>query len=274
MPVKVTSREYKVMLNTERFEDREAGCAAIWELVTFLAKRQEILTGGVSVDTTLKDGKPDDELREVCYHDTPAQALRQSGFILRVRAETSKSGKKKYQTTLKYRDADRHVTASKNVEPSIQIDQKDRKFEEDVVPPFQIKYSKSASIKAEEEPNFRSQQEVAGLFPGLENLEISAKTAVGKVKDFTAHEFARKAGSIEFEAGVTVKCALSFWYLSKERAGRPVAAEFSFDFEDDDENFPIKTVSGANALFASLQKQSGWVDRSSTTKTAYAYDAL
>lgn len=112
------------------------------------------------------------------------------------------------------------------------------------------------------------------MYPGLASLEISGKTAVGKVNDFTAYEFARKAGTIEFEAGVIVKCALSFWYLTEKRAGRPVAAEFSFDFDDADEDFPIKTVTGANALIASLQKQSGWVDLSSTMKTAYAYEAL
>lgn len=274
MSLRVTSREYKVMLNTGRFEDREAGCEAIWELIDFLAKRQASLTGGAAIERTLKDGKPDDELREVCYFDTPAQALRQSGFILRVRSETSKSGKRKYQTTLKYRDADRHIAASKNVEPSIEIGHDDRKFEEDVVPQFQIKYSGSTSIKSNDEPSFRSQEEVVAMFPGLESLEISGKTAVGKVKDFTAYEFARKAGTIEFEAGTKVKCALSFWYLTGKRAGRPVAAEFSFDFDDADEDFPIKTVIGANALFASLQKQSGWVDLNSTTKTAYAYDAL
>ena len=112
------------------------------------------------------------------------------------------------------------------------------------------------------------------MFPGPASLEISGKTAVGKVKDFTAYEFARKAGTIEFEAGTKVKCGLSFWYLTETRTGRPVAAEFSFDFDDADEDFPIKTVTGANALFASFQKQSGWVDLRSTTKTAYAYDAL
>ena len=63
MSLIVTSREYKVMLNTGRFEDREAGCEAIWELIDFLARRQASLTGGVAIEKTLKDGKPDDELR-------------------------------------------------------------------------------------------------------------------------------------------------------------------------------------------------------------------
>jgi hypothetical protein len=31
-------------------------------------------------------------------------------------------------------------------------------------------------------------------------------------------------------------------------------------------------VSGANALFASLQRQSGWLDLTGTTKTAAAYE--
>ena len=80
-----------------------------------------------------------------------------------------------------------------------------------------------------------------------------------------------------------VKCCLTFWYLLGEDDEWPLAAEFSFDYdlpeEDRDhgnrlERFSPEVVAGTNLLFRSLQKQVGWVDRSGTTKTAYAFDAL
>ena len=36
----ITSREYKLLLNTERFRARAAGTQAFWSLVTFLATQQ------------------------------------------------------------------------------------------------------------------------------------------------------------------------------------------------------------------------------------------
>ena len=36
----ITSREYKLMLNTERFRDRRAGAGLFWKLLTFLVENQ------------------------------------------------------------------------------------------------------------------------------------------------------------------------------------------------------------------------------------------
>ena len=92
MSLIVTSREYKVMLNTGRFEDREAGCEAIWELIDFLARRQASLTGGVAIEKTLKDGKPDDELREVTTPDIEVDLSGvHPGGIQRARHQTGKA---------------------------------------------------------------------------------------------------------------------------------------------------------------------------------------
>jgi len=39
----ITSREYKLILNSDRFQDREKGCQEFWRLVEFLIKGE----GGV-----------------------------------------------------------------------------------------------------------------------------------------------------------------------------------------------------------------------------------
>jgi hypothetical protein len=36
----ITSREYKLMLNTERFRDRQAGADLYWKLLAFLVENQ------------------------------------------------------------------------------------------------------------------------------------------------------------------------------------------------------------------------------------------
>ena len=37
----VTSREFKLMLNADRFQDRAAGAAAFWKLVEFIVEKKE-----------------------------------------------------------------------------------------------------------------------------------------------------------------------------------------------------------------------------------------
>jgi hypothetical protein len=58
--------------------------------------------------------------------------------------------------------------------------------------------------------------------------------------------------------------------------------EFSFDYDvledgaDEDrlELYPRQTVEGANYLFGALQRQAGWADFNTTTKTAFALEVL
>ena len=38
----ITSREYKLMLNTDRFQDREEGLKAFWDLVSYIVKKRVV----------------------------------------------------------------------------------------------------------------------------------------------------------------------------------------------------------------------------------------
>lgn len=286
----VTSREYKLMLAVDRFRDQNEGAREFWQLVEFLAQRQRVRVDG---DEELASVEVEDQVdeavekRNVYYLDTQGLAFRRNGFILRVREEPDKAESERFKITLKYRAADRYVSAFQDLD--VPRDQQDgrvveSKFEEDVIPPFTSKFSQSTAIKQAAGPRINDVKDVLKLFPGLKDLEIPKGLPVEIVKNFTAYEVFRKAGKIKFGKGPKVKAALSFWYLRKKRDGRPVTAEFSFDYdcskpEDNDsaeqlEQFPAHIVEGSNGLFQSLQKQSGWVNFASTTKTAYAYDAL
>jgi hypothetical protein len=99
------------------------------------------------------------------------------------------------------------------------------------------------------------------------------------VNDFTAREIARKLGQFRFGDETVVKAMASFWYLPGEPGDYPLVGELSFDYDASGaagglEQFSPEVVRGANELFASLQRQSGWLDLAGTTKTAAAYTRL
>lgn len=271
---RVTSREFKLMLQVDRFRDREAGIAEFWKMVEFLAERQ-------GEGFKAKDQSKEEE-RIVQYLDTPAHALRRNRFVVRIREEPEETPEERFKLTLKFRDKDRYKAAMQDLSVSKGVKGKiDTKFEEDVTPGFVSRFSHSTSIKQSTKPKFKQFGDLAELFPGIRDLEIPKESRIETVSDFTAHELFRKAGKIKFGEDPEVKTALSFWYLHKARTGRALVGEFSFDYDDEKkrkgdemEDFPRHVVKGATRLFLSLQKQTGWFDSSSTTKTAYAYEAL
>ena len=281
----VTSREYKLMLRADHFRDRRRGAAAFWNLVKFLIQEKQ----GNEVYR-----EQDEVLRRLTWYlDTPGTELRKHGFVLRVREELdAEEADERYKITLKYRAPDRYVGASQDLSCREKIKGKDDKFEEDILPPFSSKFSRSVSFKIGELPELETMGQVVALFPGLAALEIPEDTYVGMVNGFKAREVSHRIGQLRFvrmpvrrggEPDFLVKCCLTFWYLLGEEDEWPLAAEFSFDYdlpkEDREdpghlEHFSPEVVAGTNLFFRSLQKQVGWLDRSGTTKTAYAFDAL
>ena len=269
----VTSREFKVMLKSDLFRDREAGRDAMWALVKSIV----VKNGG----TAKQDDK---EIRRTTWYlDTPELELRQRhGYILRVREE--KDSIKKYKFTLKYRDGDRYVSASKDTSFTDDLsfhydargDEISPKFEEDIVPEFQSKFSNSTSVETDESRKIDSVGAAAELYSGLGLLDIPLDTPIRIVRGFQAHEVAVWLGKLKF-GGEKVKSALSFWYLSDEEQGPPLVAELSFDYDlpkdytEELERYPLDLVEGADALFEAML-QTTWVSRGATTKTSYAYE--
>lgn len=258
----VTSREYKLMLNTDRFKDRVKDSETFFSLIDFLIKK-----GGGDVSKQDKE-----ERRQTSYLDTPHLALRQNGFSLRLREEEANS----FQLNLKCRAADRYVSAAQNVSSPLggKI-----KFEEDILPPFASKFSHSNTLDFDVMPKLETIKDVAAMFPVVSGLGIDPNTPVQTANDFRALEIVRKLCKFKFGGPDVIKSSLSFWYLP-DVEDWPLVGEFAFDYDatDDDpdklEEFPIKVVQGAGAFFRALQNQSGWLDLSGTTKTAFALDSL
>lgn len=258
----VTSREYKVMLNSHRFKDKHQGAEEFQELIAFLIAKE----GG-----TVIERQDNEERRQTSYLDTPQFALRQYGFSLRLREEANG-----FQLNLKYRDADRYISASKDLSASTEGK---IKFEEDILPPFTSKFSHSNSIKSTKRPQLNTIKEITSLFPGLKDLDIDEDTPVTTAKNFKALEVTRKLCKFQFETPEILKASLSFWYLLNE-TNWPLVAEFSFDYEatkqvdGELELYSPGAVEGASDFFRSLLNQTGWLEPISTTKTAFALEVL
>lgn len=250
------------MLNAHRFRDRAQGAEEFQQLIAFLIAKE----GGTVIEKQNKE-----ERRQTSYLDTPQFALRQNGFALRLREEEDE-----FQVNLKYRDADRYVSAGKDLSAS---SEGKIKFEEDIIPPFNSKFSHSNSIESKQGPELNVMKEVTSLFPGLNELEIDEKTQVVTAKNFKALEVTRKLCKFQFEEPEIIKASLSFWYLLSDTHW-PLVAEFSFDYDatkaeqDELELFSTDAVIGTSAFFRSVLNQAGWLDLTSTTKTAFALEVL
>jgi hypothetical protein len=264
----VTSREYKLMLNVDRFKDRGQGAQIFFGLVEFLIKK----AGGALVEK-----QNEEEKRRTSYLDTPELTLRQHGFALRLREETKDN---EFQINLKYRDSDRYISAAQDLSSPQAVK---TKFEEDILPPFVSKFSHSISIKTNAMPDLSSMQKVTALFPGLKKLNIGGNTAVKTINDFKAVEVVRKLCKFRFdEPSIDIKASLSFWYLTAEENAWPLVGEFSFDYDladnetkgDKLEMYPRPVAERANRFFRALQNQTGWINFNTTTKTAFALEVL
>lgn len=258
----VTSREYKLMLNTDRFKDRNHGSQVFIGLTDFLISKE-----GGTIETQNEEVR-----RRTSYLDTPELALRQQGFALRLREE--KDG---FQINLKYRASDRYISAAQDL--STTRPNKPPKFEEDILPPFISKFSHSVSVETTTAPDLRSMEQVTALFPGLKQIDIDPGTPVETINDFKAFEVVLKLRKFKFGEPRPLNASLSFWYLTENPDEWPLVGEFSFDYKatsdgDGLETYPPRIVEKAARFFSALQGQTGWLDPNGTTKTAFALEML
>jgi hypothetical protein len=267
----ITSREYKLMLNVDRFSNRASGTETFWRLVKSLAQEQ----GG-----KIHDEQPDICHRQTRYMDTADRGLRQHGFVLRVRQS---SNEPKTKITLKFRDEDRYLAAIQQVSSP---DQDEAKFEEDILPPFRSKFARSSVVWVDGVPQWPDLGHLLAHFPGLHKLQIPKGTPLETVNGLTAHEVAVQRGKLQFgkQAGLhkeyLIKVCMTFWYPSDRDDEPPLVTEFSYDYDVLKsrlgksrrlEQFPRQVVSAAHHLFQALQEETDWIDLGATTKTAFAY---
>jgi hypothetical protein len=261
----VQSREYKVMLQPERFGGNEQSmlkdAAAFWR--DFRAQTAEVAEAQGDLDTIKAQ-------RLITFFDTPKHLLNGSSYILRGRVDLESE---KRQVTLKFRHADRFLAQDRTMEPSIPQGAK-TKFEEDIKAPFVSLYSFSTSLPLDEVPPDLGQ--LAHLFPDMaERVEgFRGSEPLAAVNGFTAHELVVEGGSLKVgkHPKVEAECALIVWYDHAGPKDRPVAVEFSYRYADDGEAYAGTTARRAFEIFNVLQTQlKKWAAPEGRTKTAFVF---
>lgn len=259
-PPKVVSREYKIMMDHRLFADRKPAIDSFLAELKSLA--EQVGTGYGSAE--LKTRK-----REIVFMDTQDSTILLNGLVLRRRTDME-SGQVEY--TLKYRSPDRYLAAAARIEPA--DSKKGRiKLEEDIGSPFRIQFSHSGTVAGPKSvPS--TLKDAAEIFPGLAELQrdgepCPASTRLYAVNAMTMFERVVKGPTLEF-GSTKAEVALILW--SNGESGRPQVAEFSFRYEDLDENYQEASVRKAKQLFEALQRLD-WFMPEGKTKTQFAYHA-
>ncbi len=204
----VTSREYKLILNTDRFQDFEQGEADFWSLASMILQRKSAAYS-VPYSIVRSDDGPEIRNRTTQYLDTEDHSLRRLGWTVRLREESGK-----YKLTLKTRNADRYVSSSNDLTGVHSNPKKvETKFEEDILPPFVSQFAYSTSIKLKKEPRIKVIGDLVEHFPGLKDQSLPLDRQMMVVNDFTAHETARWVGRAvpDGEEGHDIRACLTCW---------------------------------------------------------------
>lgn len=267
-PRPIVSREYKLMLRSDRFagdEDELLRAAdTLWEDL-----RQSAREVVLDIDGGLKRIK---RRRRVQFLDTSDQHLRRAQYILRRRNDLEEDGG---DVTLKFRHSDRYIAQGAHVRPA-DPSKVDVKFEEDIKAPFASLYSLSHTVRGGHNSRVKQLSDVAQLFPDIrERLSAFPESAaIAAVNGFSARELV--VGGAEVQIGKTPKvnaeCALIVWYDDDRAREKPTAVELSYRYGDAREEYGGGSARRAFDLFDVVQKKlSRWVDTDSRTKTALVF---
>lgn len=258
----IGSREYKLMLKSGLFRGDEPtvldSASAFWS--DFAKATEAIAETSGNLDTV-------DKRRLSRFYDTADFLLRRHSYVFRERVKSS--GKR--EVTLKFRHPDRYFAQDRNMDAPEPDDSKDKKFEQDLKPPFQQLYSFSSKQKIGQGKILDKLKDPIGLYPDLANHLSNADpdAPIEIVGAFTAREVVITGGIIKLKQDETA--ALIIWYDEDGNAARPVAVEFSFKYKAADEEFDGVTAKRAFDVFGAVAKMKKWTDPISRTKTAYAY---
>lgn len=264
---KVISREYKIMLQASRFNGNEAQAIQIasqfWQ--DFANTIQDLVLA-VDGDLTTVDKR-----RTIRFYDTATEYLRQSDYVFRERCNVDTGDR---EVTLKFRHPDRYLAQDRNMEAD-QTDKSKTKFEEDIKPPFIKLYSFSTKQPVAADYSLASVRDSLQLYPGLKE-ELDADQAEAELRvvgEFTAYELVLEGGRFQVrrEPREDAEAALVLWYDEGARDETPVVAEFSYKYEDPEEQYSAKAAKRAYQVFEALQGMTDWIDPASQTKTAYVY---
>jgi hypothetical protein len=257
--LKLSRREYKVMLDHRLFVDRKVATASFCRDLHALAKRLRKIECDGEFDGTDK--------REIVFLDTIDETIHLNGFVFRQRTDVE-AGNIEY--TLKCRSPDRYVAAAADVSAAKEL-KGDEKFEEDIGAPFVSRFSHSNTVEMQEkEPE--TLKEAARLFPTLGRLKRDGdgcpdRLELRPVNAMKSFERVLRGPVLVFDK---IEAEVAFILWSDGAKGRPIVAEFSFRYKHEEEEFEPKAARLAMEFFEEVQRMD-WCLPEGRTKTQYAY---
>lgn len=259
----VTSREYKLILNHEKFSfDNEF--QQVDGFLSLAAKNIE-----ESIDRKVNGSPFLSKERSVAFYDVPRECtLKNIGYSFRDRVTDGDS-----EVTLKFRSPDRYISGFEDLSSSSSSSK--TKFESDIganaINEFKVIYSYSTRV-----PNSRKINDMKDInyhFPGFEDdYSFDNNIAIAPVSDLIIHE--RVYEGLEIDLGsIDAEMSLTLWYLSAPSGQDvPLLAEVDFDYADNSAKYTKKVVNRAKVAFDTLRAMDDWVSPDSETKTQFVYN--
>lgn len=279
----VTSREYKIMLRSERFfgtrNDLFFAAARFRDSLAKALERASLLNDQgdsiVSGDFELGD---DGKQAIVEFYDTKDRRLQNSDFVFRRREAMTG---KKVDLTLKRRHPDRFYISGS-------VTGRKTKFEEDIKVAMNSRFVSLHSLSGkvnEVQPDveFKTLDDIQDYFKPLkkqlgDDYEKSAELL--RVCNFAAVQTVLEGVSFDVCDGIRAECALIFWHRLGGDEKVPVVSEFSFRYSAKgsaakEEPFSLKTAGLCLRILREMASGEppigSWVDLESPTKTQYVY---
>jgi len=257
----VTSREYKIVLQTAAFADRDKAQKDLWLAVQAIANELQIKIKGF-MNEQVK--------RKVKFFDTPERDFNKQGYVLRIRDSLKNGQPEKTKAMLKFRSPDRIISGGVDVSSPLRTSE--TKFEEDILTPFRSQYAYSTSVEITDS-NWQTIANITQVFPGISALGLNPTTPVAAINGFVANETVTRGAIIDF-GKEEAPAAITLWDVADENGGEKLAiAEFSFAYSNVTGDFSPKSANRAKNLFEKLQTLEKWYDPNGTTKTKFVYNA-
>jgi hypothetical protein len=284
--IELDSREYKLMLRTERFAG-DAGKAVddFWKALALVIQ-------GPPNNLKAKHEPVLDKKRLVRYFDTKDCMLDRSGYALRLRHSSDAGAAANREVTLKLRAPDVVLVSlvklkgregnhpsSKFEEDITALGEADVKSAPEATLPRRSRslFSRSTKQTVEGNPTLKKLSDVRRLYPDLsESLEqivdvdwnaeiIPGRLILEHVYDGAVADLGKK---------VNAEVSVTLWYagdasVAVPAGAKPEVAEVSFKYDVDNPEDPFKAALRADRLFASMQGDlADWIDPAAANKTS------
>ena len=289
-PPELDSREYKLMLEPERFAGGGRQDAINHFADGMLKPLIAAHVSEAAADDFAQKDFDLDEQRLVRFWDTAACDLDKHGFALRERADLDPGGNAsaERELTLKFRTVDLFLAAETKLPAADGAKKPESKFEEDVAPLAVHKgsgaavvanppstrslYSRSTKQRVKRGDLPGSIADVAELYPTFaasltaSGAAVDAATELGASKEF--REFVFESPKFELGEDLKTKFSITLWYEGDKR--NPALAEISFKYETVHHGtVPRIVAQRAIDLYRAMQALP-WAKPEAPTKTALA----